>query len=242
MANTTKKISVNAAKNVAVIMDGNGRWAVSNSLNISKGHSKGVEIVKLIVEESVKQKLSSLTLYAFSSENWSRPKAEVEAIKRLIVLAIEEQVPDLVKQKVKLKFFGRIDDFGSKIINKINDAEKATDINKPSLLLNIALGYGGRQDIVDITKNIARKILTKDIKVDDIDENMINRFSSVPVDDIDLLIRTGGDNRISNFLLYQIAYTEICFVNKYWPDFTKKDFLNCIESFKKVNRRFGKRI
>jgi undecaprenyl diphosphate synthase len=242
MANTTKKISVNAAKNVAVIMDGNGRWAISNSLNISKGHSKGVEIVKLIVEESVKQRLSSLTLYAFSSENWSRPKAEVEAIKRLIVLAIEEQVPDLVKQKVKLKFFGRIDDFGSKIINKINDAEKATDINKPLLLLNIALGYGGRQDIVDITKNIARKILTKDIKVDDIDENMINRFSSVPVDDIDLLIRTGGDNRISNFLLYQIAYTEICFVNKYWPDFTKKDFLNCLESFKKVNRRFGKRI
>lgn len=242
MANTTKIISVNAAKNVAVIMDGNGRWAISNSLNISKGHSKGVEIVKLIVEESVKQKLSSLTLYAFSSENWSRPKAEVEAIKRLIVLAIEEQVPDLVKQKVKLKFFGRIDDFGSKIINKINDAEKATDINKPSLLLNIALGYGGRQDIVDITKNIAGKILTKDIKVDDIDENMINRFSSVPVDDIDLLIRTGGDNRISNFLLYQIAYTEICFVNKYWPDFTKKDFLNCLESFKKVNRRFGKRI
>ena len=242
MANTTKNISVNAAKNVAVIMDGNGRWAISNSLNISKGHSKGVEIVKLIVEESVKQKLSSLTLYAFSSENWSRPKAEVEAIKRLIVLAIEEQVPDLVKQKVKLKFFGRIDDFGSKIINKINDAEKATDINKPSLLLNIALGYGGRQDIVDITKNIARKILTKDINVDDIDENMINRFSSVPVDDIDLLIRTGGDNRISNFLLYQIAYTEICFVNKYWPDFTKKDFLNCLESFKKVNRRFGKRI
>ena len=242
MANTTKKISVNSARNIAVIMDGNGRWAISNSLNISKGHSKGVEIVKLIVEESVKQKLSSLTLYAFSSENWSRPKAEVEAIKRLIVLAIEEQVPDLVKQKVKLKFFGRIDDFGSKIINKINDAEKATDLNKPSLLLNIALGYGGRQDIVDITKNIARKILTKDIKVDDIDENMINRFSSVPVDDIDLLIRTGGDNRISNFLLYQIAYTEICFVNKYWPDFTKKDFLNCIESFKKVNRRFGKRI
>ena len=242
MANTTKNISVNTAKNVAVIMDGNGRWAISNSLNISKGHSKGVEIVKLIVEESVKQKLSSLTLYAFSSENWSRPKAEVEAIKRLVVLAIEEQVPDLVKQKVKLKFFGRIDDFGSKIINKINDAEKATDINKPSLLLNIALGYGGRQDIVDITKNIARKILTKDIKVDDIDENMINRFSSVPVDDIDLLIRTGGDNRISNFLLYQIAYTEICFVNKYWPDFTKRDFLNCIENFKKVNRRFGKRI
>ena len=242
MANKFKKISVNAVKNVAIIMDGNGRWAISNSLNISKGHSKGVEIVRLIVEESVREKLSSLTLYAFSSENWSRPKAEVEAIKRLVVLAIEEQVPDLIKQKVKLKFFGRIDDFGSKIINKINDAEKATDINNPSLSLNIALGYGGRQDIVDTTKKIARKILTRNIKVDDIDENMINKFSSAPVDQVDLLIRTGGDKRISNFLLYQIAYTEISFCNKFWPDFSNKDFLDCLENFKKVNRRFGRRI
>jgi|TARA_B100000497_G_scaffold1506_1_gene1783 undecaprenyl diphosphate synthase len=242
MANTKQIISVNAAENVAIIMDGNGRWAFSNSLNVSKGHAKGVEIARNIVEESVKQKLSSLTLYAFSSENWSRPKAEVEAIKRLIILAIEEQVPDLIKQKVRLKFFGRIDDFGSKIINKINDAEKATNLNQPSLSLNIALGYGGRQDIVDVTKNITRKVLSKEINVDDIDENMINKFSSAPIDQVDLLIRTGGDKRISNFLLYQIAYTEISFCDKFWPDFSKKDFLDCLENFKKVNRRFGRRI
>ena len=242
MANTKQIISVNAAENVAIIMDGNGRWAFSNSLNVSKGHAKGVEIARNIVEESVKQKLSSLTLFAFSAENWSRPKAEVEAIKRLIILAIEEQVPDLIKQKVRLKFFGRIDDFGSKIINKINDAEKATNLNQPSLSLNIALGYGGRQDIVDVTKNITRKVLSKEINVDDIDENMINKFSSAPIDQVDLLIRTGGDKRISNFLLYQIAYTEISFCDKFWPDFSKKDFLDCLENFKKVNRRFGRRI
>ena len=242
MANTKQRISVNAAKNVAIIMDGNGRWAFSNSLNVSKGHAKGVEIARQIVEESVKQKLSSLTLFAFSAENWSRPKAEVEAIKRLIILAIEEQVPDLIKQKVRLKFFGRINDFGSTIINKINDAEKLTDLNQPSLFLNIALGYGGRQDIVDVTKNITRKVLSKEINVDDIDENMINKFSSAPIDQVDLLIRTGGDKRISNFLLYQIAYTEISFCDKFWPDFSKKDFLDCLENFKKVNRRFGRRI
>ena len=242
MANTKQRISVNAAKNVAIIMDGNGRWAFLNSLNVSKGHAKGVEIARQIVEESVKQKLSSLTLFAFSAENWSRPKAEVEAIKRLIILAIEEQVPDLIKQKVRLKFFGRINDFGSTIINKINDAEKVTDLNQPSLSLNIALGYGGRQDIVDVTKNISRKVLSKEINVDDIDENMINKFSSAPVDQVDLLIRTGGDKRISNFLLYQIAYTEISFCNKFWPDFSNKDFLACLENFKKVNRRFGRRV
>ena len=169
MANTKQRISVNAAENVAIIMDGNGLWALSNSLNVSKGHAKGVEIARQIVEESVKQKLSSLTLFAFSTENWSRPKAEVEAIKRLIILAIEEQVPDLIKQKVRLKFFGRINDFGSTIINKINDAEKVTDFNQPALSLNIALGYGGRQDIVDITKNISRRVLSKELNVDDID-------------------------------------------------------------------------
>ena len=242
MANSSKDKQKNIAKNIAIIMDGNGRWALSNSLNISKGHSKGVEVVREIVEESVKQDISSLTLYAFSSENWSRPKSEVDAIKKLIVKAINEQVPDLKKQKVKLKFFGEIEDFGSKILSKINDAEAETNSYKSVLNLNVALGYGGRKDIVNVAKKISNKVLSGEIKSEQINEEMISNFSSSPVDDIDLLIRTGGDKRISNFLLYQIAYTEICFVNKYWPGFTKKDFLNCLESFKKVNRRFGKRI
>ena len=242
MANIIKNKSAKTAKNVAIIMDGNGRWAISNSLNISKGHSKGVEIVREIVEESVTQKISSLTLYAFSSENWSRPKPEVDAIKKLVIKAIDEQVPDLIKQKVKLKFFGNIDDFGEKILSKIKDAENTTNNQKSVLDLNVALGYGGRQDIVNISKEIAQKVISKNITIDQIDEDLISEISSCPISDIDLLIRTGGDRRISNFLLYQIAYTEINFVDKYWPDFQREDFIECLENFKKVSRRFGKRI
>ena len=242
MANIIKNKSAKTAKNVAIIMDGNGRWAISNSLNISKGHSKGVEIVREIVEESVKQEISSLTLYAFSSENWSRPKPEVDAIKKLVIKAIDEQVPDLIKQKVKLKFFGNVDDFGEKILYKIKDAENTTNNQKSVLDLNVALGYGGRQDIVNICKEIAQKVISKNITIDQIDESLIAETSSCPINDIDLLIRTGGDRRISNFLLYQIAYTEINFVDKDWPDFQREDFIECLENFKKVSRRFGKRI
>ena len=242
MANIIKNKSAKTAKNVAIIMDGNGRWAISNSLNISKGHSKGVEIVREIVEESVKQEISSLTLYAFSSENWSRPKPEVDAIKKLVIKAIDEQVPDLIKQKVKLKFFGNVDDFGEKILSKIKDAENTTNNQKSVLDLNVALGYGGRQDIVNISKEIAQKVISKNITIDQIDEDLISEISCCPISDIDLLIRTGGDRRISNFLLYQIAYTEINFVDKYWPDFQREDFIQCLENFKKVSRRFGKRI
>jgi undecaprenyl diphosphate synthase len=223
-------------------MDGNGRWALSNALNISKGHQKGVQVVKDIVQESVQQKISSLTLYAFSSENWSRPKAEIEAIKKLVLTAIEEQVPELIEQKVKLTFFGRHDNFGKKISEKIKEAELNTNTSEPSLNLNVALGYGGRQDIVDLTKNISSRVLAKEINVDDINEEMVSNFSCVPQDKIDLLIRTGGDKRVSNFLLYQIAYAEIFFIDKYWPDFKKEDFISCINKFNKVSRRFGARV
>jgi undecaprenyl diphosphate synthase len=241
MANSLKPLSKNNL-NIAVIMDGNGRWALSNALNISKGHQKGVQVVKNIVQESVKQKISSLTLYAFSSENWSRPKAEIEAIKKLVLTAIEEQVPELIEQKVKLTFFGRHDNFGKKISEKIKEAELNTNTSEPSLNLNVALGYGGRQDIVDLTKNISSRVLAKEINIDDINEEMVSNFSCVPQDKIDLLIRTGGDKRVSNFLLYQIAYAEIFFIDKYWPDFEKEDFISCINKFNKVSRRFGARV
>ena len=241
MAKSSRHI-LKGGLNVAVIMDGNGRWALSNSLNVSKGHQKGVQVVKDIVEEAVNQKVSSLTLYAFSSENWSRPKAEIEAIKKLVLSAIEEQVPELIKQKVKLKFFGRHEDFGPVVASKIQEAESDTNVPLPSLNLNVALGYGGRQDIVDLTKKISLKVLSKKINTEDINEEMIGDYSCVPEDKIDLLIRTGGDKRISNFLLYQIAYAEICFVEKFWPDFEKDDFVSCINNFNKVSRRFGARI
>tara|TARA_B100000965_G_scaffold150710_1_gene125254 strand:- start:58 stop:780 length:723 start_codon:yes stop_codon:yes gene_type:complete len=240
MANISKKN--NNPRNVGIIMDGNGRWALKNSLKISQGHKQGVKIVRDIVEESVKQNIKSLTLYAFSSENWKRPKAEVTAIKNLVVEAINDQVPELKEKKVRLKFFGHLDDFGKKILDKISYAENETACMSCKLGLNVALGYGGKQDIVDAVKNISLKVLSKEIKIKDIDEKTINKNSSVPIDDIDLLIRTGGDNRISNFLLFQIAYAEIMFIDKYWPDFTTDDYIKCLNKFKKVSRRFGRRV
>ena len=229
-------------KNIGIIMDGNGRWAIRNSLKISEGHKKGVGVVRDIVEEAVKRGIQSLTLYAFSSENWQRPKGEINAIKRLVIEAINEQVPELKEKKVKLKFFGHLDDFGEKIQNKIFFAENETCFEEAKLNLNVALGYGGQQDIVDIVYKVSEEVSSGSLNLKDITKETINSYSSVPVDEIDLLIRTGGDKRISNFLLYQIAYAEIMFIDKFWPDFTNKDFVNCLDNFKNVSRRFGKRI
>ena len=229
-------------KNIGIIMDGNGRWAIRNSLKISEGHKKGVGVVRDIVEEAVKRGIQSLTLYAFSSENWQRPKREINAIKRLVIEAINEQVPELKEKKVKLKFFGHLDDFGEKIQNKIFFAENETCFEEAKLSLNVALGYGGQQDIVDIVHKVSEEVSSGNLNSKDISKETINSYSSVPVDEIDLLIRTGGDKRISNFLLYQIAYAEIMFIEKFWPDFTNKDFVNCLDNFKNVSRRFGKRI
>ena len=223
-------------------MDGNGRWALKNSFKVSEGHKKGVNVVRKVVEESVKQDIKSLTLYAFSSENWKRPKTEINAIKQLIIKAIDDQSQDLIEQKVKLKFFGDIDSFGKKIKNKISKIESDTYRKDSSLDLNVALGYGGQQDIINIVKNASKQVSSGKLNVRDINKKTIETFSSVPVEDIDLLIRTGGDKRVSNFLLFQIAYAEIMFFDKFWPDFTVKDYKNCLNSFKKVSRRFGKRV
>lgn len=229
-------------KNIAIIMDGNGRWAKSNKLQITQGHEKGVGVVKDIVEECVTQNIDTLTVYAFSSENWSRPKKEINGIKSLIIKAISDQVPELIDQRVKLNFFGDLEDFGSKIIDKISKAQKDTFLTSPSLELNVALGYGGRSDIIQTSKILAKKVQDKEINIKDINEDIFSQLSLVPVDNIDLVIRTGGDKRLSNFLLFQIAYAEIMFIEKLWPDFTKEDFIHCLESFKNVERRFGKRI
>ena len=229
-------------KNIAIIMDGNGRWAKSNKLQITQGHEKGVGVVKDIVEECVTQNIDTLTVYAFSSENWARPKKEINGIKTLIIKAISDQVPELIDQRVKLNFFGDYEDFGSKIIDKISKAQKDTFLTSPSLELNVALGYGGRSDIIQTSKILAKKVQDKEINIKDINEDIFSQLSLVPVDNIDLVIRTGGDKRLSNFLLFQIAYAEIMFIEKLWPDFTKEDFIHCLESFKNVERRFGKRI
>ncbi len=232
----------NHPKKIGIIMDGNGRWAKSNKLKINKGHEKGVGVVRDIVKECIAQNIESLTIYAFSSENWSRPLSEVNGIKKLIIKAIHEQVPELMEQNVMLDFFGDIPSWGDEIVRKITKAEDDTFMENPSLRLNVALGYGGRNDIVSASIRIAENLKSDLISTSDIDEDMIAKFSQVPDDNIDLIIRTGGDKRLSNFLLFQAAYAEIFFVDKLWPDFTRDDFKNCLDAFKKTDRRFGKRI
>ena len=214
-------------KNIAIIMDGNGRWAKKNNLQIKEGHARGVSALKEIVKESVNQNIESLTVYAFSTENWKRPKSEVKAINNLIVNSINNELDDLIEQNVKVRFFGDYSNFGKKTYEKIKFAEEKSFSNKPKLRLNIALGYGGKMDII----NIAREVSRLKIKASDINDHTINELSQVPESSIDLLIRTGGDTRISNFLLYQIAYSEIHFVRKLWPDYSKKDFKRNINKY-----------
>ena len=224
-------------KNIAIIMDGNGRWAKKNNLQIKEGHARGVSALKEIVKESVNQNIESLTVYAFSTENWKRPKSEVKAINNLIVNSINNEMDELIEQKVKVRFFGDYSNFGKKTYEKIKFAEEKSFSNKPKLRLNVALGYGGKMDII----NIAREVSRLKIKASDINDQTINGLSQVPESSIDLLIRTGGDTRISNFLLYQIAYSEIHFVRKLWPDYSKQDFKRNINKYFNSERRFGER-
>ena len=224
-------------KNIAIIMDGNGRWAKKNNLQIKEGHARGVSALKEIVNESVNQNIESLTVYAFSTENWKRPKSEVKAINNLIVSSIKNELDELIEQKVKVRFFGDYSNFGKKTYEKIKFAEEESFTNKPKLRLNVALGYGGKMDIVNIAKEVSRL----KIKASDINDHTISELSQVPESNIDLLIRTGGDTRISNFLLYQIAYSEIHFVKKLWPDYSKQDFKRNINKYFNSERRFGER-
>ena len=227
--------------NAAIIMDGNGRWAKKNALNVTSGHEKGVEVVRKIVESAAKAQLESLSLCAFSTENWSRPKKEILGIKKLIITAIDSQVPELIKQEVRLNFFGDYSSFGDEVVGAINQAERETAFSDPKLKLNIALGYGGRADIIKATKLISNDIQLGLVSVEDISDETIFRYLQAPINELDLLIRTGGDHRISNFLLYHLAYTEIQFSDTLWPDFTAKEFIKCLEVFSKTERRFGRR-
>ena len=228
--------------NAAIIMDGNGRWAKKNALNVTSGHEKGVEVVRTIVESAAKAQLESLSLYAFSTENWSRPKKEILGIKKLIISAIDSQVPELIDQEVRLNFFGDYSSFGEHVNDAIEEAERATAFQDPKLKLNIALGYGGRADIVEATKLIASDIKSEKLSEEDVSNETFFRYLKAPINELDLLIRTGGDHRISNFLLYHLAYTEIQFTNTLWPDFTEEEFTKCLEAFSNTERRFGKRI
>ena len=227
--------------NAAIIMDGNGRWAKKNALSVTSGHERGVEVVKKIVESAAKAKLESLSLYAFSTENWSRPKKEILGIKKLIIKAIDSQLSELIQQEVRLNFFGDYSSFGKTVIDAIFKAERSTAFEDPRLKLNISLGYGGRADIIQATKLIAQENKLDKLSLEEVSDETIFKFLKAPISDLDLLIRTGGDQRISNFLLYHLAYSEIQFTDTLWPDFTEEEFLQCLEAFFNTERRFGKR-
>jgi len=223
-------------KNVGIIMDGNGRWALKNSLQVSQGHKKGVDTVREIVEASVEQNIKSLTLYAFSSENWQRPKKEVSGLMSLLVSTIRSETKTLMENNIKLSSIGNMNMLPEKCKKELNESIKLTSGNT-KLNLILALSYSSRWEI----KNAIRKIIGDGLKVNEISEDIIEQYLATKnVPDPELLIRTSGENRVSNFLLWQIAYTEFYFCKKFWPDFRKEDLKDAILEYQKRERRFGK--
>ena len=226
-------------RHVAVIMDGNGRWAKSRNLDRTEGHVEGVNTVRKITEIASEIGIEYLTLYTFSTENWNRPKYEVDALMNLIVVAIERETPDLIKNNVRLTAIGdwsRMPDFACERLRKcIDDTSHCT-----GLTLVLALSYSARWEIVDAVKRLAQAVAEGTVKADDINESVIaSNLTTGNIPDPDLLIRTGGEMRISNFLLWQIAYSELYFTEKYWPDFSKDDFVEAILDYQRRERRFG---
>ncbi len=239
MVNKNENSVINSVKHIGLIMDGNRRWAKANGLDFFTGHKKGAETAKLIIKTAIEEKIQNLTLFAFSSENWKRPATEVEDLMELLKYFLRSEINNLVKNGIKLKILGDISLFPREIKDNLNLALSKTDKNN-KLNLIIAINYGSRQEITNSIKNISKKIINKDLKIEDINENLVSSFlytSGIP--DPDLIIRTGGDSRLSNFLLWQSAYSELIFVDKPWPEFKKEDFLSALYEFKKRERRFG---
>lgn len=225
---------------VAIIMDGNTRWAENKNLDKNDGHKEGVKKARLAVEFFLENKIKNLTLFAFSTENWGRQKKEVKALLKLFLEAINEQTPDLIKNKVKLNFIGDISRFDKVLINKIKSSQIKTSKYDSKMSLNIAISYGGRWDIEQALKSIAKDISKKKIKIKNIDESLITDYLSTSlIPDPDLIIRSAGEQRISNFFLWQAAYSEIYFLKKLWPDFNEGDFEKALDEYARRKRKFG---
>ncbi|HEV7607395.1 MAG TPA: polyprenyl diphosphate synthase [Steroidobacteraceae bacterium] len=226
-------------KHIAVIMDGNGRWAEARGLARHAGHKEGVRPVRLCIEECAGRGVSALTLFAFSSENWQRPTVEVNSLMQLFLDAIDREVADLHKNKVCLQFIGDRHALSVKLQARMAASENLTAAN-PGLKLQVAVSYGGRWDIVQAARRLAAAVASGALQIADIDEN---RFASelelAGLPDPDLFIRTGGDHRISNFLLWNLAYTELHVCETLWPDFGIADFEAALAAFATRERRFG---
>lgn len=232
--------TANLPTHVAIIMDGNGRWAKSRLLNRIKGHEQGTEVVRGIVRICRELGISILTLYAFSTENWQRPKTEVAALMILLKRFLESELEEMMTKNIRLNAIGEIERLPEDVRQRLQEVMKLTENNK-AMLLNLALSYGGRAEIVRMVREISKKARNGEIDPDAITYGVVSDHlytSGMP--DPDLLIRTSGEIRISNFLLWQIAYSEIFVTNTLWPDFGKDEFIRILKDYQQRERRFGK--
>ncbi len=225
---------------VAIIMDGSGRWAKKRLLNRIKGHEKGAETVRTIVRTCRQIGIRNLTLYAFSTENWQRPKTEIQALMTLLIKFLDSELKEMMDNNIRLDTIGEIDRLPQSVQKALRRTKETTQENNGMRLI-LALSYGGRSEIVRMAQALAQKASTGAIEPHAIDTDLVSQhLYTADIPDPDLLIRTSGEMRISNFLLWQIAYTEICVTDTLWPDFGKEEFLRILKDFQQRERRYGK--
>ncbi|SMO60639.1 undecaprenyl diphosphate synthase [Saccharicrinis carchari] len=235
-----KLIKDKLPKHVAIIMDGNGRWAKIRGNSRVFGHRNGVKAVRAVTEAAAELEISYVTLYAFSTENWNRPKMEVDALMALLVSTISSETKTLMKNNVRLGVIGCVNTLPKDVHRKLMECIEKTSKNT-GLTLYLALSYSSRWEITDAVRKIARKVQNNELKPEDIDAGVIsNNLTTANVPDPELMIRTSGELRISNFLLWQLAYAELYFCDTLWPDFEKEDFYQALLDFQGRERRFGK--
>ena len=228
----------NVPGHVAIIMDGNGRWAVNRGLKRTKGHQKGAEVLKKISEYVYDKGIKVLSVFAFSTENWKRDKEEIDYLMDLFIKAFKENFEAVKKKGVKVVFSGVKTRLSDKVLAQMKKMTDETKDNKNGVF-NICLNYGGQDEIVEATKKICKDVSDGNLNIDDINSKMYNKYLFNDLPPIDLMIRTSGEYRISNFMLWQLAYSELYFTDTLWPDFTNEDLDEAIESFNNRDRRFG---
>ena len=222
---------MNPLNHVAIIMDGNGRWGLKYKNSRNAGHKEGLNTVEKIIKETIKNKIEFLTLYAFSTENWKRPQKEIDYLFRLLESFLKNRVQELHKQNIKLKIIG-VKNFSLKLNKLLKDSENKTSKNS-KLQINLALNYGSKFELINAFKSLKKS------KIKITEKNLTKFLQTKNIPDPDLLIRTGNTKRLSNFLLWQLAYSEIFFEKKLWPEFNEKDYIKIIKSYKKIKRNFG---
>tara|TARA_B110000003_G_scaffold157855_1_gene158245 strand:+ start:5537 stop:6277 length:741 start_codon:yes stop_codon:yes gene_type:complete len=239
--NFKKEIEINnLPKHIAIIMDGNGRWAKERGFLRAIGHESGTKSVRNTVEACSELGIKNLTLYAFSSENWNRPKLEVQTLMRLLISSLKKELATMQKNSIRLNAIGNLNNLPKKVQKELLYVVESTKENI-KMTLTLALSYGSRDEIVDVTRQICDKVKNNIISIENIDDTLINQhLYTRNLPDVDLLIRTSGEKRISNFLLWQIAYAELYFTDVYWPDFKKENLYEAITNYQKRERRFGK--